>query len=282
MRFGTDEVFNYIVEHISDINGFRVYDYIYEIVTRDGMAILSIFKDELNDADKSDILQIVHVKLIHELKDFVEDGRSQTIAKRNAWLKKLIVNKAIDYLRKRNRQPIISWEEIKPLVDIDPYEDTGEDDIIDIITVDQRKAEMRAELDSAIDKLCSIKTSPVNLLSFLYNKALSIIYDNNVNGSPQKVVELLNGRTLFEVFEIVKRTFRDVIGVEISDSAFTKLETKLYEKSTNNNLCGDDLFFTTARTVTDTSSWIKRKFKGMDDKKTEDKEKKEKKNGRKK
>ena len=246
MRFGTEEVFNYIRENITRSDD-AWYSRLYNIIRADTLSVLSGYR--LHKDDKDEIIQEVQISVTVHLSKFLKESENKSVDQRNSWLGKNVKNKMIDYLRKKNRhlnEPFEVWHE------------TGA--FFDELERAQRIGECRQRLLRAIKDVCSIKTTPDKIIAFFLNKVIGATELDRRNGAPKQTVSLLSGKTLYEASEYVKTRIRTAVSFPVPDDVYIELDNKL------NIDCGGvkygcRIFDLSVRRIADSSNWIGSKLR---------------------
>lgn len=251
MWFGSNEFFFYIKDNIQNEN-ITMYNKIYDVVKHDTYNIMSVY--ELSKEDREDILQEVEITVVRNLVKYLIESETCTEIQRNAWLRKVVKNKVYDYYRKRGRiLEFIGGEDVLENA-------TNEHDSIEECIIQQCDVkEVNAELLRAISKACYINTTPEKIIAFLLNKVLGALVLERTHGSPQEVIRMLEGKTLDVAFIIMKKEIQNALSVDIPDEIYEGLNQKL-EQRVEGEYVKNRRFHISARTITDSSSWIKSKL----------------------
>lgn len=237
MEFGKESTFHYIQEKIRDADDTAMYEKLCYNVAQDARSILRNW--HISKEDMEDIIQDVTISVFRRLTDFCVSSKYNTDAQRNAWLRKIVENKARDFLRKQNGNPTISLDDENCM------------EAVSAINIDCQIS-LRAELYDAIKRLGEMRTSPDKAMAFLLNKLDAA--SSEKNGKPRHIAEELHGAELVDVFNTVKIRVAVFLGESVPNEVFAPLWKKVAPVA-------HDVFSMTPRKITDSSNEISEKFR---------------------
>ena len=262
MKFGTNEFFQYMNEHIIDINYDTFYIEVAKVVEDDARAIF--FKrgfkpsHNISNEDIEDVLQEVQLSVLHGLLNFIKNSEGKSVSERNSWLATIINNRVNDFFRnlyKTIEKTAISLDDKDVYVDDRDGKDLENDLIKSIDNEDFIK------LCNTLVNVFKIRTTPEKILAYLFNRFICAFSDTKKSsGSPKKVAEQLNGMTIECASEFMKQKINNVLGHKIQEDVFAELDKKVYAVN-NGRSNAERLFYLSPRTITDSSNWIADKIK---------------------
>lgn len=248
MKFGTNEVFEYIKYNFENSPDEKLYNMIYDVVKADALTVLSSYN--FNDADKDDIIQEVQISVSNHLAKYIRDSVDKNEEERNAWLKMIIKCKIADFFRKRYRSAEDSLEDIIA-DDRTHMRYLSNDDIKEKYI---REAE-EDELIRAIKRVCEINTSADKIIAFLLNKVIATLEMSRMNGSPKEIAAALSGKTIFEASDYMKKKLQAVISINIPPDTYEALDRKV-DAAMSSEDPRKRMFTITPRIISDSGNWI--------------------------
>lgn len=169
MRFGSQEIFDFIVDNL-DSEGFEWYSDLYEVIKEDTRQVLPQYCYHFDDDLLDDITQDVALQVFKSLVRFVKQSADKTERQRNSWLKKVISSKYRSFIR-RNSLRIHEDNRKGNTQDQEHYEISSLDEENDI--------KLCAEA-SADDDPCEEDNNTENTKGQKYYKISSLVDENNI------------------------------------------------------------------------------------------------------
>ncbi len=240
MTFGNDDTFELIGKTLRQTDN-SAYDLLIPIVYDDVKLLINLYCRGFSASDKEDLSQEVVIQVFKSLPAFYKNSRQKSVAERNAWLRRIVINKRNDIIRK-----------IKRSVDADAveYNDAvlGQKTGIDLEEIKEK----REDLFRAMHAAFQINTTAEKLLAFVYNCLLYSL--SGTNGSPKKLVERFDGVSIEDMYNQMVYDLSEILLCKIPEECLEPLKRKVQERP-------DDVFSLSARTITGSSNWIKTKVK---------------------
>ncbi|HCS73589.1 MAG TPA: hypothetical protein DIW17_06925 [Clostridiales bacterium] len=250
VKFGLDTTYEYIKNNIGAQDNSKWYDYLYKIIENDALSVLSEYK--LQKADKDDIIQNAQLSVTRYLVSFVLKSSEYSVYQRNAWLRKIIKSRINDFFREKSRQYLQPVDEAAKALIIQPASANFTD-------LADEQAYFEEQLIGAIERVCSINTTPEKIIAFLLNRVSGSIELSRKNGSPKDVAKMINGKAIDEAFQILKMKLCCILSVSVPDSALYELIKKI-DDDTSGSRVGSFIISITPRSIADSSYWISRKL----------------------
>lgn len=236
-RFGSDDIFNLILENIDNEDYSGWYADVCESVAMEARLILR--KTGLSKQDIEDITQEVQIAVVQSLDEFLENPKTQTRSHRNGWIDRVIRNTMIDYLRKYPQKREVSIDdELMP-------EQADSSNL-------GNQVMCRVELFEAIRQIGSINTTPDKAMAFLLNRLDAA--SSGKSGLPSLIAEKFTGKTLGTMFDEIEEQLATLLGSPAPENVLAPLWSKVEPVS-------NELFCMTPRRITDSSNWISTKIR---------------------
>ena len=243
MKFGNEETFELIKQAV--LQGCEQdYAALYEIISADSMTLIKKYQHKyqhkLQFVVKEDMVHEVVFKVFNHLPQFYTKSEDKTPQQRNAYLKTIVHNEYVSYIRKENR-----WPEFDTVRFEDQRTGEAQED------VEERMARRIAVLE-ALKDVFQIRTSPEKIIGFIYNKVLN--NKTGINGSPKEITEELNGIPIVQAFKQMAQDLSEEFGEDIPQYVLAPLWEQI-EKYPNRP------FDITVKSLTEGSSRIQKKMK---------------------
>lgn len=262
MRFGSQEIFDFIVDNL-DLEDFEWYNDLYEVIKEDTKQILPRYCKSIDKYLLDEITQEAALQVFKSLVRFVEQSAGKTERQRNSWLKKVIYSKYCGFIRKNglrihedNRKGNTQDQEHYEISSLDEENDiklcaeaSADDDPCEIIVDVEDK---RNAVTNSLKCLFSLNTTPDKIMAFVFSKLIYTYGTGNVNGQAKKVADDFAETSLPEMFKKMYAELKDILSFNIPDDVFSPLINKINET---------DLFALTARKITLGSNWISGEMK---------------------
>lgn len=243
MRFGSQEIFDFIVDNL-DTEDFEWYNDLYEVIKEDTKQILLKRCDHFDDDLLDDITQDVALEVYRRLVGFVEHSAGMTDGQRNSWLKSVIRSKLSDFFNGEENNISIEDTDINIEAIISSENDA-------IASYDKKENKEIALIDS-LKYLFSLNTTPDKIMAFVFSKLIYTYGTGNVNGQARKVADDFAETSLSEMFQKMYAELKDILFFDIPDDVFSPLINKINKT---------DSFALTARKITLGSNWISGEMK---------------------
>lgn len=241
MEFGSEDTLS-IINRYLETGDSAAYDALYTIIRRDTRLLLRRWQIQPHDIE--DIIQDIEISVFQHLVPFFLIALQNSVSQRNAWLKTIVNNRVFDFFRSERTRKAIAYP--------NALEETFE--LIDKAAGPETEFEVKVTLYSALKNLFTIKTTPEKVMCFLMAKLNS----TRVNGSIQDVCNIVNGKTLRDIYDLTKKAFTQTMGYAIPNDILSLLWDRVEPKQNNE-------IYVSARRITDTSSWIVTKMKDCKD-----------------
>lgn len=169
MRFGSQEIFDFIVDNL-DSEDSKWYNDLYEVIKEDTGQVLPQYCNFFDKYLLDEITQEAALQVFKSLVRFVEQSADMTERQRNSWLKKVISSKYRSFIR-RNSLRIHEDNRKGNTQDQEHYEISSLDEENDI--------KLCAEA-SADDDSCEEDNNTENTKDQKYYKISSLVDENNI------------------------------------------------------------------------------------------------------
>lgn len=243
MRFGSQEIFDFIVDNL-DTEDFEWYNDLYEVIKEDTKQILPQYCKSIDKYLLDEITQEAALQVFKSLVRFVEQSADKTERQRNSWLKSVIRSKLSDFFNGEENNISIEDTDINIEAIISSENDA-------IASYDKKENKEIALIDS-LKFLFSLNTTPDKIMAFVFSKLIYTYGTGNVNGQARKVADVFAETSLPEMFQKMYAELKDILFFDIPDDVFCPLINKINET---------DLFALTARQITLGSNWISGEMK---------------------
>ena len=244
MRFGSQEIFDFIVDNLEHSKDFKWYNDLYEVIKEDTKQILLKRCDHFDDDLLDDITQDVALEVYRRLVVFVEHSADKTDVQRNSWLKSVIRSKLSDFFNGEENNISIEDTDINIEAIISSENDA--------IASYNKKENNEMVLVNSLKFLFSLNTTPDKIMAFVFSKLIYTYSTGKVNGQAKKVAKDFAETSLPEMFWEMYEELKDLLFFNIPDDVFCPLIKKI--KKT-------DSFALTARKITLGSNWISDEMK---------------------
>lgn len=169
MRFGSQEIFDFIVDNL-DLEDFEWYNDLYEVIKEDTKQILPRYCKSIDKYLLDEITQEAALQVFKSLVRFVEQSADKTERQRNSWLKKVIYSKYCGFIRKNGLRI---------------YEDnrkgnTQDQKYYEISSLDEENDIKLCAEASADDDPCEEDNNTENTQGQKYYKISSLVDENNI------------------------------------------------------------------------------------------------------
>ena len=240
MNFGTQSVFDYVRNMVTDPNCAEEYPVLYFVIRKDCMELLST--TNLPQEDKEDIVQEVQMSVFSGLVDYVEVYASKAPAQRNAYLQTILLRRRNELLRSRYKRKHVSSYDVEDF----PVELCGvQDDMFDRLSD-------RNELTNAFTLICSMKLPAEQIIAYLLGRCTAL---TGKNSKPALVAQQLAGMTLHEAARYTFDRLQEEFPFPMDRVVFAPLLEKLAETTGQGNY-GDGIFLLTPRKISNANSYI--------------------------
>jgi len=264
MKFGTDEFFQYLKDHFKADDDDSFSSEIASVIEAGARAILFVkgyrVSKRLTKEDIDEVIQNVLLCVLIKLPDFINASAELSENARNKWLATIVEYRVIDRLRinyKIEERVDALLEDAEANYKLQKRKKTDYDDIL----IDAENNETAMILYHTLKCVFEIRTTPVRMLAYLFNKFVVMFSDTNrSNGSPEAVAKFLNGKTVGYVAEEMKQIIRDTIRHEIPDDVFASFDEKL-NMEINGVKNSERIFEITASRVSDMAYRVSQKIK---------------------
>ena len=236
-RFGSDDIFNLILENVDNKNYSGWYADVCESVAMEARLVLR--KSGLSKQDIEDLTQEVQIEVVQHLSEFVEKSKTYTPAQRSGWVGRITQNTLIDYLRKYPQKRESS-------IDGDVLPEQADNTNLSTQVI------CRVELFEAIRQIGSINTTPDKAMAFLLNRLDTA--SSGKSGLPSLIAEKFTGKTLGTMFDEIEELLATLLGSPAPENVLAPLWRKVEPIS-------GELFCMTPRRITDSSNWISTKIR---------------------
>lgn len=247
IRFGSNEEFQYIKEHLGDE---KAYLHIFNLISSDTKLVLAS-KVYLEEYELDEVISDVQIKMNKYLVTYVEKYDNSEEEQRNKFFKKMVYNTAIDFIRSRNT---------RARREIELNEELGltysSKDLLDGIIEKNNTVKL---LENGIESLTQINTSIKNIIAFLLMKISSVETNSRQSGFPKEVAKMLNGKTLFEAYDILILKISEYLDKSVVEKVLSSIHNKLLEKK-EGDLVGNELISFTSTQVSNVTNRIKDKM----------------------
>ena len=243
MQFGSNENYNRIKKAIV-ASDTTIFDDVFRIIDSD-LAFMKRYPDISNVFD--DIMQEIKLSIWKNINRYISNSENKHPNQRNAWLLKVAYYKMCDHFRKHNKK-------IDEITDSEWHIFKGElksrfDDFIDpnlvvenVLVANYDQSQMRTNIFEIIKNVCCLNNSPESIIVFFFNKIIIPLKKGTLSGSPRKVQEFLSGKTVVELFDILKQELEITLNCDIPSNVFIGLDSKINENPKYNEmvLCMDN------------------------------------------
>ena len=230
-----------------------------DAVYADGAWYLTWLSGNLQEADREDILQEAVMNVLRGLPRFYEVSADKSEAERNGYLKTVVRNEWLDFLRRRKRRAEAQEKAAalagaarsgRPAVRSDdglseegdvPYEEDF-----------APRVENREAFFAALKDAFSIGTTPDKLMAFVFNRLLGRL--SGRNGSPRSIIARFGGKPLTFMYEEMTADLWDVLRTGLPEEVFGGLRDKVYGEYAGS------VFSMTTHQIADSSRWIVKKM----------------------
>jgi hypothetical protein len=262
MKFGTDEFYQYIKQHIGDGDYDSFYGEVESVVGSDARAILYkkgyASSANITKEDIEDIIQETQLSVLKDLVSFIRNSGAKSASQRNAWFSTIVDRRVKDFLRKHYRNAArnsLSFDDENVNIEVQDVIDLENDYIA------ENDTEAGIAICNTLRHVCDIRTSPEKIVAFLFSKFIGSVHESKrSNGSPAEVAAMLNGQTVGYAAKLVKQKICNALRCEISDEVFAALDDKLNAVEDGLRVAERE-FYLSPRTITDSSNWIATKLK---------------------
>ncbi len=244
MRFGSQEIFDFIVDNLEHSKDFKWYNDLYEVIKEDTRQVLPQYCYHFDEDLLDDITQDVALQVFKSLVRFVEQSADKTERQRNSWLKSVIRSKLSDFFNGEENN--ISIEDTDFNIEAIFSSEN------DAIASHNKKENNEMALVNSLKFLFSLNTTPDKIMAFVFSKLIYTYSTGKVNGQAKKVAKDFAETSLPEMFWEMYEELKDLLFFNIPDDVFCPLIKKI--KKT-------DSFALTARKITLGSNWISDEMK---------------------
>lgn len=170
MRFGSQEIYDFIVYNLKHSKDFKWYNDLYEVIKEDTKQILPRYCKSIDKYLLDEITQEAALQVFKSLVRFVEQSADKTERQRNSWLKKVIYSKYCGFIRKNGLRI---------------YEDnrkgnTQDQKYYEISSLDEENDIKLCAEASADNDPCEEDNSTENTQDQKYYKISSLVDENNI------------------------------------------------------------------------------------------------------
>ena len=246
------------------------YDRIFETVLADVRPLIA--RHGVPETEREDVLQEICIAVLQNLASFVVNSETLSPSQRNSWLRTLAERRINDFWRSYYREE-------KTLPDNGADAKTaqrrkislsaldGEDGEERDIPQEQRELLLLEEEDlphlfAVLEALLSVNTAPDKMLAFLFNKIILADYAGIIKNKTAYIAEQLHGKRLGVIYAAARVELERTLDTALPDRIFTTLRARLAEEK-DGIVYENRLFDMTPRAITDSSNWIKGRFKEL-------------------
>ena len=204
MLFGSEEIFGLICDNLNDPHGEDWCMQVFNAISHDGKIILSSSRWKPSSDDIEDIIQESAIKVFNKLAKFCLNQNSSTEGQRDSWLRTIIKNTEIDFMKARLRKKESSIEE-----QLEENEEGISRDFASNIPGVERLVIIKEDLKAAIAQVCALNTTVDKILTYILLKISSINY--KIRGDATEVEEITNGSSYEAVYEVIVEQMKTVM-----------------------------------------------------------------------
>lgn len=232
MKFGSDEVFEYVKDNIIDPKSTTWYDEIFKIVDKDARDVLG---KSYQEDDLEEIVQQIQMAVTIGLTDYLKKHAKSAPEQRNGWLYNIIRNKKCDFWREKYRS-VIDDLMIEPSVS---------DAILEKMILHDMTVKV-------LEFVFTLRTTPDKIIAYLYNNHF-MLTRSAYSGSPANVSNRLRGMPLSKALVKVRTCMNAVLRIPVDDSIYDPLISKIHRYD-------DPVFAMTPHQISDSCNWINSKI----------------------